>query len=100
MIIDDGRVAAVLVDVEILRILLVDDAVRSRRIAAVEMRDARLRRVDLFSCVLGDDTRADILDVLIIALVAALIDPLRAVFQIEVGLAAVIDKTVQIGLIR
>ena len=52
MFIDDGRMSAVLVNVEILRILLVDDAVRLRRIAAVEMGDARLGRVDFFPCAL------------------------------------------------
>ena len=94
MVIDNGRMSVVLVDVEILRILLVDDAVRRRRVATIEMGDARLRRVDFFPCVLGDGTRADILDVLIIALVAALVDPLRTVPQVEICLAAVIDKTV------
>ena len=100
VLIDDGRMPAVLVDVEILCILLVDDAVRSIRIATVETGDAALACVDLFSCDIGDRTRADILVVLIIAIVAALVDPLRAVLQIEVCLAAAVNKTVQIGLVR
>ena len=98
--VDDGRMPAVLVNVEILRILLVDDAVRRIRVATVEMGDMRFRRVDFLATDLGDRTRTDILDVLMIALVAALVDPLRAVLQIEVCLTAAVDKTMQIGLVR
>ena len=96
MLIDDGRMSAVLVNVERLLVLLVDDAVRRRRVAAVEMRDARLRRV----LAARDRTRANIFNVLAVALVAALVDPLRAVLQVEVCLAATVNKAVQIGLVR
>ena len=99
MRVDDGRMAAVLVDVEIRGILLVDDAVRGRRIAAVEMRDAALRCVDLIEAVLGEAARTLIFVVLIVTLVAPLVDPLCTVLQVEIRCTAVVDESVQIGLV-
>ena len=104
--IDRRRMAAVVFKYERIDALLVDDAALCFRCTANEVRDAALRIIKLSgstACPCLDRRHragAHILVVLIIALVAAFIEPLCAVLQIKIRRAAVVDETMQIRLVR
>ena len=98
--------SAVLVNRQRIGILLVDDAALRFRRTANKVRDVTLRIVDLPDGSAGPcsyrrhRTCALILIVLIVALVSGFVEPLCTVLQVEIRRAAVIDETVQIGLVR
>ena len=98
--------SAVLVNRQRIGILLVDDAALRFRRTANKVRDVTLRIVDLPDRSAGSGsyrrhrTCALILIVLIVALVSGFVEPLCTVLQVEIRCAAVIDETVQIGLVR
>ena len=94
VIVDSDRMSAVLVHRDGSRILLIDDAALFCAFTAEEVLNVAsaniapvLARTDDFAC-------ADVLDVLIVALIARFVEPLRAVLQIEIRIHCV-DDTVQ-----
>ena len=94
--VDDLRMPAVIVDGNFLGILLKDEAARRFRCAAVEVRDAALGNI----FAVCESARALVLVVLIVALVAPFVDPLCGVLQVKIRCAAVVDKTMQVGVAR
>ena len=96
MLIDDLRMPAVVVDSNFLGVLLEDEAARRLRCTAVQVRDAALGNI----FAVRKNSRALVLIILIVALIASFVRPLGAVLQIEVRRAAVVDKAVESGIRR
>ena len=100
MAIDRCCMTAVIINGDGAYVLLVEDAACRFACAAEKVRDMAFCGVDAFPADLLNRARTDVLIVLVVACVAPLIQPLRAVLEIDIGRTAAVYKTVEIGLVR
>ena len=94
VIVDGDRMSAVLVHRDGSRILLIDDAALFCAFTAEEVLNVASANIAPVLARTDDFAYADILDILIVALIAGFIEPFSAIFQVEIRVCCV-DNTVQ-----
>ena len=94
VVVDDGRMTAVAANGDRIGIPLIDDAVFSFAFTAKEFHELAFADVVPVLARADDFARADVLQILMIALVACLIEPYRAVSQVKLCITG-IDESVQ-----
>ena len=93
-------VTAVVFNIEWIRILLEDDAACCLRCTSAEVCDAALANIGCSRSRAGRCSCTNILDILIVARIAALILPQSTVLQIETRRAAIVNESVESGIRR